>query len=216
MIIDIVSDVICPWCFIGKRRLERALAIAPQSGVQIMWRPFQLNPDMPPEGMDRGAYLQAKFGAARGGPMYDRVRDAGAEDGIAFAFDRIKRTPNTIKPHRLIRWAGNAGLQDAVVEALFQAYFLAGEDLSDDATLIRIAHGAGCDADAVAAYLAGDEDSDQIRAEDAFARQAGISGVPCFIVDHKFAISGAQPPAAFLEIFDLAKREAEAPTAGVV
>ncbi len=216
MIIDIVSDVICPWCYIGKRRLERALVLAPQPEIQVTWRPFQLNPDMPPEGMDRGAYLTAKFGAAKGGSMYDRVRAAGAEDGIAFAFDRIKRTPNTIKPHRLIRWAGNAGLQDAVVEALFQAYFLAGEDLSDDATLIRIAHGAGCDADAVASYLASDADAEQIRSEDAFARHAGINGVPCFIIDHKFAISGAQPPEAFIEIFDLAKREVEAPTPGLV
>lgn len=216
MIIDIVSDVICPWCYIGKRRLERALVMAPQPEIQITWRPFQLNPDMPPEGMDRGAYLIAKFGAAKGGSMYDRVRTAGAEDGIAFAFDRIKRTPNTIKPHRLIRWASNAGLQDALVEALFQAYFLAGEDLSDDATLIRIAHGAGCDADAVASYLASDADAEQIRSEDAFARQAGINGVPCFIVDHKFAISGAQPPEAFIEVFDLAKREVEAPTPGLV
>jgi predicted DsbA family dithiol-disulfide isomerase len=216
MIIDIVSDVICPWCYIGKRRLERALAMAPQPDVQITWRPFQLNPDMPPEGMDRGAYLIAKFGAAKGGAMYDRVRAAGAEDGIAFAFDLIRRTPNTIKPHRLIRWAGNAGLQDALVEALFQAYFLAGEDLSDDATLIRIAHGAGCDADAVAGYLASDADAEQIRSEDAFARQAGINGVPCFIIDHKFAISGAQPPEAFIEVFDLARREVEAPTPGLV
>ncbi len=216
MIIDIVSDVICPWCFIGKRRLERALTIAPQPDVQITWRPFQLNPDMPQEGMDRAAYLTAKFGTAKGGAMYDRLSAAGTEDGIAFAFERIKRTPNTIKPHRLIRWAGKAGLQDAIVEALFQAYFLAGEDLSDDATLIRIAHGAGCDADAIAAYLATDEDAAQIRSEDAFARQAGINGVPCFIIDNKFAISGAQPPEAVLEIFDLAKREVEAPTAGLV
>jgi len=216
MIIDIVSDVICPWCYIGKRRLERALAMAPQPDVQITWRPFQLNPDMPPEGMDRGAYLIAKFGAAKGGSMYDRVRAAGAEDGIAFAFDLIKRTPNTIKPHRLIRWAGNAGFQGALVEALFQAYFLAGQDLSDDATLIRIAHGAGCDADAVASYLASDADAEQIRSEDAFARQAGINGVPCFIIDHKFAISGAQPPEAFIEVFDLARREVEAPTPGLV
>ncbi len=216
MIIDIVSVVICPWCYIGKRRLERALVTAPQPDLQITWRPFQLNPDMPPEGMDRGAYLNAKFGAAGGGSMYDRVREAGAADGIAFAFDRIKRTPNTIKAHRLIRWAGNAGLQDAVVEALFQAYFLAGENLSDEATLIRVAHGAGCDADAVASYLASDADAEQIRAEDAFARQSGINGVPCFIIDHKFAISGAQPPEAFIEVFDLARREVDAPTPGLI
>jgi predicted DsbA family dithiol-disulfide isomerase len=211
MIIDIVSDVICPWCYIGKRRLERALALAPQPDLQIGWRPFQLNPDMPPEGMDREAYLQAKFGAAKGGRMYEQVSAAGAEEGIAFAFDRIRRTPNTIKPHRLIRWAGAQDCQDSIVEALFQAYFTAGEDLTDDATLIRIAHGAGLPPEATAAYLASDEDEAQIRSEDAFAREVGINGVPCFIIDRKFALSGAQAPEAFLEVFELAKREAEAP-----
>lgn len=216
MIIDIVSDVICPWCFIGKRRLERALALAPQSDLQIGWRPFQLNPDMPPEGMDREAYLQAKFGAAKGGRMYEQVAAAGAEEGIAFAFDRIRRTPNTIKPHRLIRRAAAQQLQDSVVEALFQAYFLAGADLTDDETLIGIAHGSGMDRDDVTAYLASDEDEAQIRSEDAFARQVGINGVPCFIVDRKFALSGAQAPEAFIEVFELAKREAEAPTPDTV
>ena len=211
MILDIVSDVICPWCFIGKRRLERALAQAPQPDLQIGWRPFQLNPDMPAEGMARDAYLLAKFGDAKGGRMYDHVRTAGAEEGIAFAFERIQRTPNTIKPHRLIRRAGVAGKQDAMVEAVFRAYFLDGEDLSDDATLIRIAHAAGLDPTETAAYLAGEEDAAEIRAEDAFARQVGINGVPCFIVDRKFALSGAQPPEAFLEIFSLARREADEP-----
>lgn len=216
MIIDIVSDVICPWCFIGKRRLERALALAPQQELQIGWRPFQLNPDMPPEGMDRGAYLEAKFGSARGGRMYDQVKAAGAEEGIAFAFDRITRTPNTIKPHRLIRRAADEARQDAMVEALFRAYFLDGADLTDDATLVRIAQGAGFAADDTAAYLAGDRDEAQVRNEDAFARQVGINGVPCFIIDRKFALSGAQAPEAFLEVFELAKREAEAPAPDVV
>jgi predicted DsbA family dithiol-disulfide isomerase len=216
MIIDIVSDVICPWCYIGKRRLERALALAPQPDLQIGWRPFQLNPDMPSEGMDREAYLQAKFGAAKGGRMYEQVTAAGAEEGIAFAFDRIRRTPNTVKPHRLIRWAASYELQDSVVEALFQAYFLAGEDLTDDDALIRIAHGAGLDREAVTAYLASDEDEAQIRSEDAFARQVGINGVPCFIIDRKFALSGAQAPEAFLEVFEIAKREAEAPSPDTV
>lgn len=211
MIIDIVSDVICPWCFIGKRRLERALALAPQPDLQIGWRPFQLNPDMPPEGMDREAYLQAKFGAAKGGRMYEQVKAAGAEEGIAFAFDRITRTPNTIRPHRLIRWAAESARQDAMVEALFRAYFLEGADLSDDATLVRIAQGIGYGAEETAAYLASDRDEAQIRNEDAFARQVGINGVPCFIIDRKFALSGAQAPEAFLEVFELARREAEAP-----
>ena len=216
MVIDIVSDVICPWCFIGKRRLERALAMTPQPDLQIGWRPFQLNPDMPPEGMAREDYLRAKFGDAKGGRIYDQVRAAGAEEGIAFAFEKIRRTPNTIKAHRLIRWSAKAGRQDAMVEALFRAYFLDGEDLSDDATLLRIAHGAGFEPADTAAYLAGVEDEEAIRAEDAFSRQVGINGVPCFIVDRKFALSGAQPPEALLEIFELAKREESEPTADAV
>ena len=211
MILDIVSDVICPWCFIGKRRFERALTIAPQPELKIGWRPFQLNPDMPPEGMDRKAYLKAKFGDGGGGKMYDQVRAAGAEEGIDFAFDRIKRTPNTLKPHRLIRRAAKAERQDAMVEALFRGYFLDGEDLSDDATLIRLAHGAGFEPAETAAYLAGEDDLAEIRAEDAFARQVGINGVPCFIIDRKFALSGAQPPESIVEVLELARREADEP-----
>lgn len=216
MIIDIVSDVICPWCFIGKRRLERALQLAPQDDVEIAWRPFQLNPEFPPEGMDRAAYLRAKFGDDQGGLLYQRLRAAGAPDGIDFQFERIQRTPNTLKPHRLIRWAATSGRQDAMVEALFRGYFLEGDDLSDDATLVRIAQSAGVDASEAAAYLASDRDVEAIRQEDAFARQVGITGVPCFIVDRKFALSGAQPPEALIELFEHARREAASPTADTV
>src|SRR3989304_2762235 len=120
MRVDIVSDTICPWCYIGKRRFERALADRGLAGVKVGWRPVQLNPPMPPEGMERGAYLKAKFGdASRIDTVYDRVRDAGLGDGIAFAFDRIRRTPNTVDSHRLIRWGAAAGRQDQVVGALF-------------------------------------------------------------------------------------------------
>ena len=177
MIIDIVSDVVCPWCYVGKRQLERALALEPQPGLQVTWRPFQLNPDMPEEGMERAAYLRAKFGEDGGGDRYARVRAAGASVGLDFAFDRIRRTPNTLQAHRLIRWSAAIGAQDA------------------------------------AGYLAGDRDAEALRAEDAFARQVGITGVPCFIVDRKFAISGAQPPEAFIEIFEAARRESDAPEA---
>jgi predicted DsbA family dithiol-disulfide isomerase len=216
MIIDIVSDVICPWCFIGKRRLESALASWTGETAQISWRPFQLNPDMPRAGLEREAYLRAKFGDAGGGGRFVQVAAVGAEVGIDFAFDRIRRTPNTLQAHRLIRWSADLDAQDAMVEALFRAYFLAGEDIGDDATLIRIAHGAGFDADTVAAYLATDQDAEQVRGEDAFMRQIGISGVPCFIVDRKFALSGAQPTEAFHEVFEAARREREAPTPDLV
>jgi predicted DsbA family dithiol-disulfide isomerase len=207
MIIDIVSDAICPWCYIGKRRLERALKMAPQPGLQVGWRPFQLNPDMPAEGMDRQEYLRLKFGDRAGGNMYEAVKDAGREEGIAFAFDRIKRTPNTILAHRLIRFARREERQDEMVEELFRAYFTEGADIGQIETLTRLSEPAGLDPARVRAYLEGDEDLANIKAEDQFARQIGIQGVPCFIIDRKYALSGAQPPEAFIEVFELAKKE---------
>lgn len=204
--IDIVSDAICPWCFIGKRRLEAALAQWDGGDVRIVWRPFQLNPDMSREGMERAAYLRAKFGDADAQARFSEIATIGAELGIDFAFDRIRRTPNTLQAHRLIRWSVALDAQDRMVEALFAAYFLEGADIGDDATLTRVAHGAGFDPQAVAAYLAGDADAEQIRGEDAFARQIGIAGVPCFIVDRAYALSGAQPVAQFLEVFEVARR----------
>ena len=204
MKIDIVSDAICPWCYIGKRRLEQALVQAPQPDLELGWRPFQLNPDIPAEGMDRKDYLRAKFGDSAG-RNYDRITEIGREVGIPFAFDRITRTPNTILAHRLIRYATREHRQDEVVETLFRGYFTQGEDIGSPETLIRLAGTAGLDPAIVETYLAGAEDDDTIRAEDAFARQIGISGVPCFIIDRQYAISGAQPAEAFLEVFDLAR-----------
>jgi predicted DsbA family dithiol-disulfide isomerase len=208
MIIDIVSDAVCPWCYIGKRRLEKALQMAPQPDLQIGWRPFQLNPELPPEGIDRQAYIEAKFGTRDRAAAHRRVAAIGESVGIPFAFDLIKRTPNTILAHRLIRYAARENLQDAVVETLFRGYFIEGQDIGDAQALAELAASAGLDADKVAAYLAGNEDEETIRSEDAFARQIGISGVPCFIIDRQYAISGAQEPAAFLEIFKLAKENA--------
>jgi len=212
MIIDIVSDAICPWCYIGKRRLERALAMAPQPDLQIGWRPFQLNPDMPAEGMARQDYLRAKFGDQAGGKTYDHVIAAGREEGIPFRFDRIQRTPNTILAHRLIRYALRENRQDQVVEALFRAYFIDGRDIGVVENLVAVTEALGMDADRVRSYLESDQDLAEIRAEDAFARQIGIQGVPCFIIDRKFAVSGAQPPESFLEIFSIARRDAEGAT----
>lgn len=208
MIIDIVSDAICPWCYIGKRRLEKALAMAPQPDLQIGWRPFQLNPDMPPEGMDRKEYLRLKFGDSAGGNRYQAVEEAGRGEGIPFAFERIKRTPNTIAAHRLIRFAQREGRQEEAVETLFRAYFTEGANIGEVETLAGLAPSMQLDPARVRAFLESDEDVETIRAEDKFARQIGIQGVPCFIIDRKFAVSGAQPPEAFLEIFELAKKEA--------
>jgi len=215
MIIDIVSDAICPWCYIGKRRLERALAMAPQSVLQVGWRPFQLNPDMPVEGMDRQEYLRRKFGDRVGGNMYEAVKEAGREEGIPFAFELIRRTPNTLLAHRLIAFARRENRQDEAVEALFRGYFTAGADIGRIDTLAELVEPVGLDPGRVRAYLESDEDLASIKAEDQFARQIGIQGVPCFIIDRKYALSGAQPPEAFLEVFELAKKEAASTEASV-
>ncbi|MGQ0663566.1 MAG: DsbA family oxidoreductase [Pseudomonadota bacterium] len=207
MIIDVVSDAICPWCYIGKRRLERALALAPRPDIKIGWRPFQLNPDMPPEGMDRQAYLKRKFGTRAGGGMYEAVEAAGREEGIAFAFARIARTPNTILAHRLIRHAARADRQEEIVEAIFRVYFLDGLDIGRIEVLASLAEALGMDGGAVKAYLETDQDLAAIKAEDAFARQIGIEGVPCFIIDRKFAISGAQSPETFVRALAEIDRE---------
>ena len=208
--VDIVSDAICPWCFIGKRRFEQALAQAPQDvEVLVAWRPYQLNPEMPPEGMDRKTYLSSKFGGdARAGQIYERVREAGQTVGIDFNFQGIPRTPNTIDAHRLIGVAGRAGMQDAVVEALFRAYFLEGRDISDRAVLASVAASAGLEENTIRDYLAGREDFERVENEDAMARRMGIQGVPCFILNRKYAISGAQEPVVFLEAIEMLKREA--------
>ncbi len=203
MIIDIVSDVVCPWCFIGKRRLERALAVRGRDDVQIVWRAFQLNPDMPREGMDRAHYLAAKFGsAAQARRIYDEIAETGAAEGIAFAFSRIARTPNTLDAHRLIRLAAAEGRQDAVVEALFRAYFLDGIDIGAREALIAIAERAGIAREIAETYLASQDALDAVRREDLGARRLGITGVPCFIVNGRYAISGAQAPEIFLRVFE--------------
>ncbi|MFO0989430.1 MAG: DsbA family oxidoreductase [Alphaproteobacteria bacterium] len=207
--VDIVSDAVCPWCFIGKRRFEQALAQAPGDvEVLVAWRPFQLNPEMPPEGMDRKTYLATKFGGdARADQIYERVRKAGQSVGIDFNFKGIPRTPNTIDAHRLIGIAGRAGRQDAVVEGLFRAYFLDGRDVGDRDVLAAIAKAGGLDEKTIRDYLAGREDVDRVENEDAMARRMGIQGVPCFILNRKYAISGAQEPAVFLEAIEMLKRE---------
>lgn len=207
--IDIVSDTVCPWCYIGKRRLEAALAeVPPEIQVQIGWRPFQLNPDMPAEGADRKTYLEAKFGGPEGAKrIYDNIKSAGKTVDLPFAFGKIKRSPNTVNSHRLIDRAGRDGKQDAVVEELFKAYFLDGRDIGDVDTLVEVAAEAGMDGETTRDYLESDEDVERIKAEDARARQMGISGVPCFIINRKYAISGAQDPAVFLQAFQHAEQE---------
>ncbi len=210
MIIDIFSDPICPWCFIGKRRLERALGERDLADrVTMRWRAFQLNPGMPPEGMPRDAYLALKFGGAeRAAQLYEMIGRAGAEEGIAFAFDRIARTPNTVNAHRLIRRATGAERGKDAAEALFRAYFLDGRDIGDLGVLVEIAAECGLDEEATREYLAGVEDRAEILAEHDFAVSLNISGVPCFIVEERYAVVGAQQPEAFMPVFDLIEEEA--------
>src|ERR1043165_1482606 len=195
--IAIHSDVVCPWCWIGKRRLEQALAPFPAGTATVTWHPFQLNPGMPAEGMPRAEYRRRKFGSADHARALDeRVTRVAAEVGLAFDLAGQARTPNTLAAHRLIRLAGRRGVQDAVVEALFSAYFSAGLDVGDAGVLTRIAASQGLDATEVAAFLAGDEDLAAVRAEDEAIRRQGVEGVPFFIIGDE-RLSGAQPAAVF-------------------
>jgi predicted DsbA family dithiol-disulfide isomerase len=196
--IDVVSDAICPWCWVGKRNLEGALAILAAEGERfaVHWRAFQLNPDMPAEGVDRASYRAAKFGSEERGRELDaQVAAAGRAAGLEFRHDLMRRTPNTIAAHRLIRWAGEQGLdrQAAVQEALFRAYFQEGRDIGQPEVLAALAVEAGLDAAAAAAFLAGGEGAEEVRAEDAGFRQAGLSGVPTFALEGHVLFSGAMP-----------------------
>jgi predicted DsbA family dithiol-disulfide isomerase len=206
MHLDIFSDTICPWCYVGKRRLARALAARPQPKMAVRWRAFQLNPGMPPEGMVRERYNDAKFGSSeRAKRIYEAVTAVGASEGIEFNFQAIRRTPNTLLSHRLLRKAGRDGLQDPLLDAMFQAYFVDGRDIGNAHVLTEIGESVGLSN--VADYLAGTEDSEEVRAEDSLARRQGINGVPCFIFNYRFLLSGAQEPESFFQLFDLAREE---------
>lgn len=193
--IDIVSDVVCPWCFLGAKRLEQALAAMPDLVADVRWRPFQLDPTIPEGGVDRAAYMAKKFPPAQLAAAHDRLRESGRDSGIAFAFDAIAKSPNTLDAHRLIRWAAGAGegVQDRIARALFSAYFEKGEDIGDRAALARIAGKNGMDESLVASLLDAGADRAEVEAEIGTAQQMGITGVPCFIIDGRYAIMGAQP-----------------------
>ena len=196
--LDIISDPICPWCYIGKARLDQAIAESGTDPFDISWRMFRLNPAMPPEGMDRRAYLEAKFGGKEGAErIYAQIRRTAAEAGLELDFDAIKRTPNTVDAHRLIRWARTTGNQSAVVQHLFQRYFETGEDISDHAVLIEVAAAAGLERTVVAELLAGDADRDTLSEEEQAARRLGVGGVPCFVVDGRTMLHGAQDVATW-------------------
>jgi predicted DsbA family dithiol-disulfide isomerase len=205
--IDVVSDVVCPWCYIGKRKLEIALdelvARHPPQEPSVRWHPFQLNPDIPAEGIPRSAYLSAKFGGeGRAADIYARVKAVGAEVGIAFDFDRIQVQPNTLAAHRLIAWAqdrGGAKQTSDLVERLFEAYFVQGRAIGDAEVLVAIASEAGLDPGVARAMLASAEGLAAVSAEDREARSVGINGVPFFIFNGSTAVSGAHDPKTLLE-----------------
>ena len=211
MHIDIVSDVICPWCFVGKRRLESALAQRPELNADITWRPFQLNPDMAAGGMSRADYLSAKFGGrAHAQRINQAIVDAGATVGIPFAFDKIERTPNTVDAHRLIRFADRHGAANELVDRLFAGYFIEGQDIGNREVLAGIARQAGLDVIEAMKFLAGDSQRAEVIADDAGARRLGINAVPCFIFAGQYAISGAQEPQFFFPVFDLVQNGGDA------
>ncbi|MGD1876165.1 MAG: DsbA family oxidoreductase [Kiloniellaceae bacterium] len=210
--IDIFSDTVCPWCLIGKRRLEAALAERPDLELTVHWRVFQLNPTMPKAGMDRQSYLAMKFGGPENAEIvYERIRRAGAEEDIDFAFDAIARTPNTVDSHRLIRWAAGQDRETETVEALFQAYFLRGEDIGAQAVLVAAAESVGMDPVEARAFLESEALEAEIVDEDRQARGLGIDGVPCFIFNGRHALAGAQPPKVLIQMLDLASQEAVEP-----
>ncbi|MCR9148780.1 MAG: DsbA family oxidoreductase [Rhodobacteraceae bacterium] len=201
--LDIFSDPVCPWCYIGKARLDRALEARPDHPFRVEWHPFQLNPEMPAGGMDRASYLEAKFGGRDGAVRaYAPVAEAAEEAGLAMNLAGIARTPNTLDAHRLIHWAGLEGRQTPVVAALFRAYFAEGRDIGAAAVLADIGAAAGLDRAMLEMLLAGEADRAEIAARDAHARARGVRAVPTFIVGGRHAVEGAQPPELWLRVID--------------
>jgi predicted DsbA family dithiol-disulfide isomerase len=193
--IDIISDVMCPWCYVGHKRLEKAISTLDDIDVEISWRPFQLDPTLPREGKDRQTYLNEKFGGKeRAAGFYAQIEGAGKEEGIPFNFDAIKVSPNTLDAHRIIRWAASAGkdVQEKVVRRLFQLYFEEGANIADHEVLIKAARDAGMDSSIVETLLPTDADRDAVISEIRTAQQMGVSGVPCFIFEGRYAVMGAQ------------------------
>jgi predicted DsbA family dithiol-disulfide isomerase len=192
LVIDVVSDVVCPRCYLGKRRLEKALA-GQNEPIVIRWRPYQLDPTIPAGGIERAAYIRNKFGdESRIAPAHERLRALGAPVGIDFAFDKIKRSPNTLGAHRLIRWAGASGHQDAVVDRLFKLYFEQGRDIGDRPLLLEVAGECGMDRRAVETLFDQGADVEEVRAEIEQAQQLGVTGVPFFIFASRLGVPGAQ------------------------
>lgn len=207
--IDVVSDVVCPWCYLGKRKLDAAMKQVEAFAYDVRWRPFQLDPTIPPEGIARSEYMSRKFGPEKIAAIHARLEEAGQEEGLAFAFDKITRSPNTLDAHRLIRWAQSSGKQSEIVERLFGLYFVEGQDIGDRQVLIELARQAGLDADLVARLFVEGVDIIPVQEEISTAARMGISGVPFFIFGGKYAVSGAQPVDALVGVIWKAGSELE-------
>jgi len=210
LVIDVVSDVVCPWCFIGKKRLEQALELRPDIPVEVRWRPYFLNDWVPREGISREQYLTTKFGSPeRYKSIAGRVAQAAKAEGLDYQMDKIARQPNTLDCHRLILWAGNTGNAGKMKQRLMELYFSEGADLTDRAVLVKVAAECGLDPDLTRELLASDRDVDRVTQEAEQAKRAGIDGVPCFILGGVLAVSGAQDPAYLADAMARAADEVE-------
>jgi predicted DsbA family dithiol-disulfide isomerase len=208
MLIELVADFVCPWCYLGKRRLDAALALRPDDPARILWRGFLLNPDLPYAGLPFESYVAAKFGGVDAAHrIFGTIAEAGSAVGIRFAFERIKYLPNSLSAHRLRRWAARFGAEDALAEALFAAFFTEGLNIADPAVLADLAGAVGLDPKHARDFLSGGEEMLAVQAEHQANQRLGITGVPCFIIDGKYALSGAQDPEFFLPLFDIAREE---------
>lgn len=194
--LDVVSDIMCPWCYIGKRRLAKAVSIASEIDIEIRWRPFQLDATLPEDGKDYRQYHEDKFGSPQKvDELRARMTEAGLAEGVPFAFDKVARAPNTLNVHRLIRWAGPVGVQNELVDRLFSLLFVEGADLTQISVLASAAAEVGMDFDRATELLASDQDRETVREEIELAHRMGVTSVPCFIIENKYAVLGAQDPA---------------------
>ena len=203
MLIEVFADFSCPWCFIGRRRLARALEMRPQLSMRTVWQPFQLNPEIPAEGIGRRQYSLGKLGDFdRLVAMEQMLTESGGKDGIRFRFDRIERIPNTMAAHRLMRFAARTQHDDALADRLFRGFFEQGEDIGNVSVLADCAESVGLDRPAALTFLLGREETEAVASTDALGHQSGIAGVPYFIFDRRYALAGAQEPVSFLPLFD--------------
>ena len=208
--VEVVHDLVCPWCFLGLRRLMRALRRRPDLQADLIWRPFLLNPDMPRVGMPRADYVMRKFGGEeRARRLYASIADIGRAEGVMFRFDRIRRTPSSVDAHRLVRWAGAYGRGAEAVAALFCAHFTDGRDIGDAHVLAAVAQSCGLDAAAALLFLRSEAEIDAVHAENLRAHRLGINGVPCFVIGGRHAIAGAQEPEVIERLLDVALVEAQ-------